>query len=143
ECRGLLLQRLVTLARSPVKLFLEVGGGYVCGWCFASLSAPTFYRLSASTASLHVTPGRFTTILNPRQIQVSAPCWIGDQGHPPMKRKRPIINRALPDAGYQPVRHAGRIVGITGQITLQHPIFYDGAPTQAGRTQLGRSGAGR
>src|SRR5262249_10885495 len=31
------------------------------------------HRLSASTASLHVAPGRFTTILNPRQIFVFAP----------------------------------------------------------------------
>jgi hypothetical protein len=33
-----------------------------------------------------------------------------------------------PDARNQPVLDAGRIVGITGQVTLQQPIFNHGAP---------------
>ena len=45
-----------------------------------------------------------------------------------------------PDTGYQPVRHAGRIVGITGQITLQHPIFNDGAPHKQGERDWGDKG---
>jgi hypothetical protein len=77
--RRQLLQRLVALARSAVELFLQIGGGCLCGRRFAGLGpnraiALPFHRLSASTASLHVARlRRFTTMLNPRQILGFAP----------------------------------------------------------------------
>src|SRR6516165_4556457 len=43
---------------------------------FASLGPSrtlALHRVSATTASLHVAPGRFTTMLNPRQIPAFAP----------------------------------------------------------------------
>ena len=50
-------ERLVALARSLVKLFLQVSGRCVYGRRFAILRLNRglpFYRLSAPTASLHV-----------------------------------------------------------------------------------------
>jgi hypothetical protein len=59
------------------RLFLQFVSGYLCGWRFAGLGpirALTLYRLSASTASLHVARlRRFTIMLNPMQILAFAP----------------------------------------------------------------------
>src|SRR5262249_26060032 len=56
----LLFPRLVEFTGTPVKLFLQVGTGSVCGRHFASLGlrplALTLHRLPATTASLHVAP---------------------------------------------------------------------------------------
>ena len=69
--------RLFQFAGESRDLFLEIGRGYLCGRRVASLGpirALTLYRLSASTASLHVARLRpFTTMLNPMQILASAP----------------------------------------------------------------------
>jgi hypothetical protein len=73
----LLLKRLVALMGTAVELLLEVVIGYGFGRRFVRLpannTAALLYRLSAFTASLHIGPGRFTTMLNPRQILVFAP----------------------------------------------------------------------
>jgi hypothetical protein len=45
-----------------------------------------------------------------------------------------------PDTGHQPVRHAGRIVAIAGQITLQHPIFNYSAPHKQSERDWGNEG---
>jgi hypothetical protein len=45
-----------------------------------------------------------------------------------------------PDTGHQPVRHAGRIVAIAGQITLQHPIFNYSAPHKQSERDWGDEG---
>jgi hypothetical protein len=41
-----------------------------------------------------------------------------------------------PNARHQPVLDAGRIVSVTGQVTLQHPILGDGAPHKQGQREL-------
>src|SRR5262245_3490380 len=66
----------------------------------------------------------------------SRPLMYLEIGH----RLRTMRDATSPNAGYQPVRHAGRIVGITGQITLQYPIFNDGAPHQQDERDWGDEG---
>src|SRR5262249_4260486 len=64
--RGLALARLIEFAGELVKLVLQVWRGCAPSRRFARLGpirAPAFYWLSASTASLHVAPGRFTAML--------------------------------------------------------------------------------
>jgi hypothetical protein len=69
-------------SRSRVRwssLLLQVDNGRVCGRRFTNVgpiyaTAAPLHRLSATPASLHVAPySGFTTMLNPRQILLSAP----------------------------------------------------------------------
>src|SRR5262245_15323393 len=71
----LLLSRLVELMRAAIELLLQFGCRCWCGQRFTSLGPMVLalHRLSATTASLHVAPGRFTTMLNPMQILAFAP----------------------------------------------------------------------
>jgi hypothetical protein len=69
----LLLERLVTLKCALIELFLQVSSGDGYGR-FASLGpSPVLPFLTAFTTSLHVVPGRSTTMLNPRQMLAFAP----------------------------------------------------------------------
>jgi hypothetical protein len=64
---GLLLTRLVALARSLVELLLQVGGGCASSWRLARLS-PRHLMTSAFArciAPSHVASGRSTTVRYP------------------------------------------------------------------------------
>src|SRR5262245_42983615 len=69
-----------------------------CGLRFARLGPP-LYQLSAFTASLHVAPGRYTTMLNPMQILAFAPWHVLALGH---KRIASCPNdvRFTPESGH-------------------------------------------
>src|SRR5262249_41343903 len=87
----LLLARLVELMRAEVELLLQFDWRCWCGQRFAGLG-PTraLPLLTAFTTSLHVAPGRFTTIINSMQFLVAAPCPLSFKERSPARPRHTI-----------------------------------------------------